>query len=129
MNLTRSSIIRIAAAAACLALASCSGAAPKESAISKGTSAPPSQGAELLEAYTVLANGGDGPQVTEVSVREGRNAAAVFCNDLGTKGRTQAERALSLRVSELDGVYIKMFAAETVCSNIFGPTATATPKS
>lgn len=83
---------------------------------------------DLLGAYTIRANTGEGPHVREVTVRDGRKMAAEFCADLFQRGRSNAEMALSLKASDLDGFYVKLFALKTVCPEIFGPSATATPK-
>lgn len=80
-----------------------------------------------LGAYTIRANTGEGPNVREVTVREGRKMAAEFCTDLLQQGLSKAQIALSLKASDVDGFYVKWFAMETVCPEIFGPSATATP--
>lgn len=51
---------------------------------------------DLLGAYTIRANTGEGPNVREVTVREERKMAVEFCTDLLQQGLSKAQIALRL---------------------------------
>jgi hypothetical protein len=69
-------------------------------------------------AYRVPANTGAGPRVKEVTVREGRLMAGDWCADLAASDLNSAMARVKSRASEIDAVYIAIFAIGTVCPEL-----------
>ena len=115
----RPGIAAVAASAGLLLLAGCSLPLP--------TSAPPSATpSDPAAAYRAKANRGEGPQVREISVREGRRLAAEWCADVAMDNYSRAMANLNEQVSQLDAMNIALFAVDAACPE-FDPTST--PKS
>jgi len=112
----KSATIALAIAACCLSACGAPKVAP---AVAVTPSASP---AAAPAAYQTAANRGDGPRVSEITVREGRSLAAAWCADLAAGGKDSAMAKINAKASRLDAINVALFALDNVCPEL-------TPKS
>lgn len=69
-------------------------------------------------AYLAASNRGSGPDVEEMSIREGRRLAAEWCVDLEVDNLGWAVRSVNEQASQMDAIKIGLFALDEVCPEL-----------